>query len=94
MYKIIETTCGTKLLKREKNSHFNLNGTPKIGYDSEKEAQYYCYIMNTNINNKYVSVVYKCNHCNKFHIGHTQNLLTMRKIERYTKKLKLNNKLF
>lgn len=77
--------------KRENRSHYTLDRRPKKAY-KEKDAIIECYRMNANSFSIHQVVCYKCITCGKFHIGHTNVILTPEKRLEYKKKYILAKK--
>ena len=73
---------------REKNSHFNLNGEPKIKYNTESEAVIRCYEMNMKNGQVHKMMTYKCPVCQKWHIGNSHRVLTQDDKDKIRKKYK------
>ena len=77
-------------MKRQKNSHYKLvNGelVPKRSFDNENEAIEVARFLNTKENANYKIVVYKCDLCGKWHIGHNGKKLFNDDKNKYKEKL-------
>lgn len=75
-------------LTRDSNTHYRLNGKPKIKYNTENEAVLHCYETNMQDKQKYKMVAYKCNKCQAWHIGNSKHMLTSDEKEKIRKKYK------
>ena len=81
-------------MKRQKNSHYKLvNGEllPKRSFDNENEAIEVARFLNTKENANYKIVVYKCDLCGKWHIGHNGKKLFNDDKNKYKEKLSIFN---
>ena len=84
MMKIVDN-----LPKRNNRSHYTLDRRPKKSY-KEKQAVIECYKLNSSPYTIHQLVAYRCVECGKFHIGHSNTVLTDEKRQEYRKKYLLN----
>ena len=80
-------------IKRTTRSHYKIiNGQliPKKSYNTEKEGLIVTRFLNSRPEAIHQMIVYKCNQCNKWHIGSTGKLLSDDDKRKYEIKLKNN----
>lgn len=81
---------------RNIRSHYKIvNGAlvPKKGFETENEALYNAFRINSMEHTIHKMVAYKCSKCFKWHIGHNETVLTDEDHKHYEELLK-NNKNF
>ena len=65
-----------KMYFREKNSHYRLDGKPKVGYMLESDAVIRCYQANMSDSQVRKLNPYKCRTCGMWHIGESGKMLS------------------